>query len=111
MNPWTPGSFLLALIGVLLAAAAFGWLIQRIHPSKKPPENPLAWTLRHEKRQLRGSIGILLGLALSLVAYPLSCRLGLTANTFGLSDQALTFLILAGCGLLAPVYLGWRGKK
>lgn len=87
MNTWTLGSFLGALVLVVLGGAAVGWLIQRLLPKDDKPEEGMALYVRWQKRKLRSSAFTLIGLALALVLYPLLSRSGL----FGLSPGQTIF--------------------
>jgi len=119
MNDWTLGSFLFALVLVILGGAAVGFVVQRTWFKGARMENPVETLMRRERNQLRGSLGVLLGLVIVMLIYPLSCRFGdgvggnfgTDLNFFGLSDELLTFLIILASGLLLPLYLAWRSKR
>jgi len=119
MNDWTLGSFLFALVLVILGGAAVGFVVQRTWFKGMRLEDPVETLIRRERSQFRGSLGVLAGLAIVMLIYPLSCHfgdnfggnLGADLNIFGLSDKLLTFLIIVAAGLLLPLYLAWRNKR
>lgn len=115
MNDWTLGSFLFALVLVIVGGAAVGFVVQRTWFKDLRLEDPVEGLLRRERIKFRSSLGVLAGLAIVLLIYPLSCRFGgdfgLGLNIFGLSDEWLTFLIILATGLLLPLYLTWRNKR
>ncbi|MDO9225586.1 MAG: hypothetical protein Q8M09_14625 [Pseudomonadota bacterium] len=111
MNEWTLGSFLSALVLVILGGAAVGFVAQRTLFKNFRFEDPIKTLKRRERNKFHNSLGVLAGLAVVLLIYPLSCRLSVDLNVFGLSDEMLTFLIILAGGLLVPLYLSWRNKN
>lgn len=111
MNDWTLSSFLIALTLVVFAAAAIGHLARRAGFKAARMEDPIKRLKRRERNKFHNSLGVLTGLASLMLIYPLSCRLGSDMNVLGLSDEALTFLLVLAGGLLLPLYLAWRNKR
>lgn len=111
MNDWTLGSFLFALALVILGGAAVGFVARRTLFKNLRIEDPFVTLRRHERNKFRASLGVLAGLAVVSLIYPLSCRLNVNLNVFGLSDEALNFLIILAVGMSLPLYLAWRNKN
>jgi len=111
MDNWTLGSFLSALVLVILGGAAVGFVVQRTWFKDLRVEDPIAMLKRRERNKFQNSLGVLAGLAVLMLIYPLSCRLSIDMNVFGLTDEALTFLFILAGGLLLPLYLAWRNKR
>lgn len=115
MNDWTLGSFLTALMLVILGGAAVGFVVQRLwfRDMRAPDMGELF--VQRQRNKFRSSLGVLVGLAIVLLIYPLSCRIGggfgLDLNFLGLSDEWLTFLIILVPGMGVPLYLAWRDKR
>ncbi len=108
MNTWTLGSFLGALVLVILGGAAVGWLVQRLLPKDDKPEEGMALYVRWQKRKLRSSAFTLVGLALALVLYPLLSRGGMT-GLFGLSAGQTIFGIAGAVALVLSI--AWYKRK
>lgn len=111
MNDWTLGSFLFALALVILGGAAVGFVARRTMFKNLRIEDPFVTFRRHERNKFRASLGVLAGLAAAMLIYPLSCRLDVDLNVLGLSDKALTFLLIFAFGMALPIYLVWRNKR
>ncbi len=110
MNDWTLGSFLAALLGVILGGAAVGFILQRTLFRNLRMEDPMVMFRRLERNKVRSGLGVLAGLAVLVLIYPLACRLDVDLNVFRMSDKWLTFLLILGGGLLLRLYLFWRNK-
>lgn len=110
MNDWTLGSFLLALLGVILGGAAVGFILQRSLFRNLRLEEPMVMFRRLERNKVRSGLAVLVGLALLGLLYPLFHRLDIDLSGFGVSDKMLTFLLILGGGLLLRLFLYWRNK-
>lgn len=99
MDNWTLGSFLLALVAVILGAAALGTLLQRTILKDEKPRAGMETFTRWQKRKLRASAATLVGLASALALYPLLARSGIP-ELFGFSPRQLIFGITIMLGLI-----------
>ena len=117
MTHWTLGEFLFWLaLAIFVPAIIIHFTLGRngghrlFEKDGMTPEEirglPYQMLRKKLARQGRGAIGVLAGLAVALVLYPLGCLVGMPVNVFGFSDQTLFWLVTGGVIAIAALARG-----
>ncbi|MDD5388272.1 MAG: hypothetical protein PHD37_02935 [Gallionellaceae bacterium] len=111
MDHWTPGTFLLAIVVIIFAAAGLGTLLQRTFFKDEKPQDPVQLFLDWQGRKLRGTAGALVGVLAVILLVVLPGRLGIHTSLFGLTGEALVWLIILIFSILVPILFYLKRRK